>query len=140
MSGRTRLCDAAVIDERMAKAEQFLDAAETILEFADDEADVGDAYVTLCVHAGIAAADVICCVNLGRHASGESHQEAVGLLRTVAPDGDALATALSTLLGMKTRAGYAARPVTAQNRTRARRAAQKLVTAARQRRQQQRLV
>jgi hypothetical protein len=43
-----------LIDGRLRKAEQFLDAAETIREFSDDEHDVGDAYVTLCVHAGIA--------------------------------------------------------------------------------------
>lgn len=134
MSARTRPCDAGVIAGRMTKAEQFLDAAETIREFADDEAEVGDAYVTLCIHAGIAAADVICCVNLGQHAIGESHQEAIGLLRTVAPDGGELADALRTLLRMKTRAGYAAAPITAQNRTRAPRAATKLVDAARQRR------
>jgi len=32
---------------------------------ADDANDVADAYVTLCVHAGIAAADVICCTRFG---------------------------------------------------------------------------
>ena len=49
----------------MAKAKQFVEAAETVESLADDANDVADAYVTLCVHAGIAAADVICCKRLG---------------------------------------------------------------------------
>jgi len=54
---RTVKADAAVRRGRMAKAEQFAGAALSIQELADDSADVADAYVTLCVHAGIAAAD-----------------------------------------------------------------------------------
>jgi hypothetical protein len=72
VTARTRPCDAAVTSGRLRKAEQFLEAAETIREFADDEHNVADAYVTLCVHAAIAAADVICCNELGRHAVGEN--------------------------------------------------------------------
>lgn len=41
---------------RRRKAVQFLTAAEEIMDLADDATDIGDAYVTLCVHAGIAAA------------------------------------------------------------------------------------
>ena len=77
----------------MRKAEQVAEAAQTIREFAG-EADVGDAYVTLLVHAGIAAADVVCCRELGEHALGESHTEAIALLRRVRPDGTQLASAL----------------------------------------------
>jgi hypothetical protein len=33
--------------------------------------------VTLCVHCGVAAADVICCMALGGHVQGEDHNEAV---------------------------------------------------------------
>jgi len=49
----------------MAKAKQLVEAAETVEALADDANDVADAYVTLCVHAGIAAADVICCTRFG---------------------------------------------------------------------------
>lgn len=118
----------------MRKAEQFADAAETVREFADDEADIGDAYVTLLIHAGIAAADVICCLELGEHALGESHTEAVALLRRVRRDGAELASALSTLLASKTRASYDHRPVAKDNRTRSSRAAEKLLRAAHDRR------
>jgi hypothetical protein len=133
MSGRTRRCDDATTAGRLRKAEQFLDAAETIREFADDELDVADAYVTLCVHAAIAAADVICCVALGVHALGDSHSEALALLERVRPDGSELAKSLRALLGMKTRAGYGAEPVAARDRKRAQRQTERLVRAARDR-------
>ncbi|WP_414939249.1 hypothetical protein [Amycolatopsis sp. cmx-11-51] len=59
----------------MHKASQFIEAADTIRELADEHEDAADAYVTLCVHAGIAS-DVICCARLGEHARGENHDEA----------------------------------------------------------------
>lgn len=117
----------------MRKAEQFADAAETIREFADDEADIGDAYVTLLIHAGIAAADVICCEALGEHAHGESHTDAVELLRRVRPDGSDLGNALGSLLGAKTRAGYGHQPVNKETRVRSTRAVETLLRAARDR-------
>jgi hypothetical protein len=43
MSRRTRTCDDTVTVGRLRKAEQFVDAAETVREFADDELDVADA-------------------------------------------------------------------------------------------------
>jgi hypothetical protein len=135
MMARSRRCDEATIVGRLRKAEQFLDAADTIREFADDEHEVGDVLVTLCVHAGIAAADVLCCVALGEHALGEDHNEALALLTRVRPDGAALAKSLRPLLGMKTRAGYSHQPVATDDRKRAYRAAEKLVRAARDRRQ-----
>lgn len=46
---------------RRRKAEGFMTAANIIDDLADDTADMADAFVTLCIHAGIAAADVICC-------------------------------------------------------------------------------
>lgn len=115
---------------RLAKAEQFFDAAETIRQFADHESDVGDAYVTLCVHAGIAAADAICCHELQQHAQGQNHNDAVQLIRQVKPDGKQLGAALARLLKYKTRAGYSAIPVNADMRKQSREAATKLLTAA----------
>jgi hypothetical protein len=60
-----RDCDDEIVSGRLSKAEQFLDVAAMVRDLADDEEDVGDAVVTLCVHAGIAASDVICCKALG---------------------------------------------------------------------------
>lgn len=84
---KTRTCTEGVARGRLKKAEPFYTAAATIRDLAAAEEDVGDAYVTLCVHAGIAASDAICCAALGEHAQGESHVEAVQLLRRVRPDG-----------------------------------------------------
>lgn len=133
MTTRRTPCGADLAGGRLRKAEQFYAAAQDIRDLADEEADVGDAYVTLCVHAGIAAADAICCTAMGKHARGENHSEAVALLKIVRPDGDKLAYSLTTLLRFKTRAGYSALPVNASMRTRSAAAAERLVTAARDR-------
>jgi hypothetical protein len=134
MATRLRECDQATVDDRFTKAEQFLEAAATVRDLADDQADVGDAMVTLCVHAGIAAADVICCKALGHHAQGDDHLQAIAELSRVTPDGSKLGKDLRALLQMKTRAEYAAPPVSADQRKRAWRRAWNLVEAARSRR------
>jgi len=127
---RTRQCDESVTTGRLHKAQQFFQAATMIRDLADDESELGDAFVTLCVHAGIAAADAICCAALGEHAMGENHTEAVRLLRRVSPHGDSLGQSLHKLLTLKTRAGYSDLSVNAEMRRRAQRAAEHLVTAA----------
>ena len=134
MATRLRDCDETTAAGRLAKAEQFLEAAATVRDLADDEADVGDALVTLCVHAGIAASDVICCRALGHYVQGEDHLQAIAELSKVSPDGKELGNDLRALLQMKSRAGYAAPPVTAAQRKRAWRRAESLVEAARSRR------
>lgn len=121
---RTRPCTEAVRWGRLRKAEQFL----TMASLADEHADVADAYVTLCVHAGIAASDVICCARLGESAQGENHREAVALLQTA---DQAAATHLSTLLALKTKSAYSHTPVTPAEIKRAGRAVEALVAAAR---------
>lgn len=133
MADRLRNCDETTIAGRLRKAEQFLDSAGMIRDIADDEAEVGDALVTLCVHAGIAASDVICCKALGHFVQGENHTEAIGELSKVTPNGVELGKDLRALLQMKTRAGYGAPPVTNDQRKRAFRRAESLVVAARSR-------
>lgn len=134
MATRLRECGEGVASGRFRKAEQFLDVAEMVRDLADDEADVGDALVTLCVHAGIAASDVICCEALGRFVQGDDHLQAIAELSKATPDDDTLSKDLRALLQMKSRAGYAAPPVSAEQRTRAWRRAERLVEAARRRR------
>lgn len=93
----------------------------------DDEGDLVDATVTLYVHAGIAAADVLCCARLGQHAQGQDHGEAVALLAKV--DRDA-ANRLSRLLKLKTKAGYSADATSDTDARSAARCAAHLVEAA----------
>lgn len=134
MTTRIRDCDEGTAAGRFRKALQFQDAAETIREFANDEAEIGDAFVTLCVHAGIAASDAICCTSLGHYAQGDDHNQAVAELAKVRPDGQELGNDLRGLLQMKHRAEYGPIPVTAEQRKRAWRRAERLVEAARLRR------
>ncbi len=99
---RTRPCPEDVLRGRLAKDNEFAEAADLMRDRAADLSDLRDAYVTLCLHAGIAASDVICCRHLGRHAVGESHA-----------DGPQLARALSALLNLKTRIGNSHRRASA---------------------------
>lgn len=122
----TKRCSDADRRGRMVKARQFLEAAELVKALADED-DLRDAVVTLCVHAGIAAADVVCCARLGEHATGQNHTEAVERLARV---NRAWARELSKLLGMKTRAGYSSSPVSAAQARSALRGATLLVAVA----------
>lgn len=125
---KTKPCSATTRRGRLNKAKQFWDAAGILDDLvSDEEEDLVDAYITLCIHAGIAAADVICCARLGKHAQGQSHEEAIALLDSVDP---AAARHLATLLRMKTRIGYGDMPGTTADRTKAKRAAGALITAA----------
>jgi len=133
MSSKLRRGNRSTIAGRLRKADQFMHAADVIQELAGNEDDVGDAYVTLCVHAGVAAADAVCCMALGEYSQGDDHNAAVVHLSKVRPDGRRLANSLRTLLSMKTRAGYSHEPVSAAERKRAQRAAERLLDAARQR-------
>jgi hypothetical protein len=119
-------CTNADQKGRLHKARQFLEAADIIDALADED-DLIDAYITLCVHAGIAAADVISCARLGVHSQGQSHAEAITLLARA--DGK-LSKDLAQLLGMKTRAGYGPTSSAKPTRKTAGRCATRLVEAA----------
>jgi hypothetical protein len=129
MATRLRDCGDAVAAGRLRKAEQFLEQAAAIRDLADDEDKVGDSFVSLCVLAGIAASDVLCCRPLGHFVQGEDHQQAVSELSKVRPASKQLSADLSVLLQMKSRAGYGALAVRA-DRKRAWRKAESLVQAA----------
>ena len=118
----------ADLEGRRRKAEQFALAAQAIHEVADGDSELDDDYVTLCVHAGIAAADVICMRRLDRYSRSKHHDDAAALLAQV---DRALGKHLADLLGMKSRAGYSTLPVRARDVTRAARAMQALIDAAR---------
>ncbi|HEY0215959.1 MAG TPA: hypothetical protein VGC57_06175 [Cellulomonas sp.] len=69
----------------------------------------------------------ICCARLGELSQSERHDDAVTLLRRA----DATSGKhLRTLLGMKTAAGCSSAPVSTENRLRAERAMDALLTAA----------
>lgn len=122
----SRKCTPEMRAGRLIKAKQFLTAAEMIATNLED-AELADAFVTLCVHAGIAASDVICCAKLGIHHQGGNHILAVSLLEKI---DKANAIHLKTLLDMKGHAGYSSIPTSAAYQERAKLAAQALLSQA----------
>lgn len=124
-----RAADATVKAGRWAKAQHFAEAADLHMP-ADghDEPGAGDIYVTLAVHAGIAAADVICIGALGVYSATGAHEEAVDLVAKV--DRGARAS-LARLLGVKTKAGYTHRPVSRSEVLTTQNALDKLMSVAR---------
>lgn len=120
-------CTGSVRAGRLRKARAFRLAAEVLEQNASAQDDLADAYITMCVHAGIAAADVLCCQRLNVHSQGESHEEAVTLLGRVDPQ---LAGDLATLLRKKTAAGYGERLSSITDCKQARRAMERLVDSA----------
>ena len=112
---------------RRRKAEQFATAARMLEELEDDD-ELIDVIVTLCVHSGIAASDVICLKRLGTHVKGEGHAEAVSHLKQA---NGAASSTLATLLGMKTKAGYGFDSVSRTDLVRAMRAMESMIVAMR---------
>lgn len=124
---RSAPCTGPVRAGRLAKAEQFLAAAEVVRALSDEHAEVSDAFVTLCVHGGIAACDVICCV---RPVATPRARTTTTPSRWSRPPDPQAAKHLAALLGLKTKSGYSHTPVTTTEFTRAERAAEALLEAA----------
>lgn len=124
----SRPADAAVGAGRWIKAQEFAEAAH-LHRPIDDEGvpQGGDIYVTLAVHAGIAAADVICIGALGEYSATGAHDEALQLIGKV--DSEAR-TALARLLALKTKAGYTHRHVSRRDVPTAEKALEKMMDAA----------
>ncbi len=59
MPSRARECAAGVGKARLAKAEQFFSASESVTIVADGQSQMADAGVSLLILCGIAASDVI---------------------------------------------------------------------------------
>jgi hypothetical protein len=91
---RTQSCDRSDALTRLSQAEAFLLAAELIVDDHSDDATPSVA-ASLAVLAGIAASDAACCSRLGVRTRGQSHTEAVELLRTVEPHGADMANTSS---------------------------------------------
>ena len=103
----------------MSKAREFFSSAEKLGELADP-ADPVDAQVALYVQAG--------CAQLGEHANGQDHNEAIALLKQV---DDKLALCLSRILSLKTRTSYSSEPASRNHLKQAQRAAAQLLAGAR---------
>lgn len=110
---------------RLEDARVFLEAAETINTLNSEEV-YADVIATLAVHAGIAACDAYCMLELGRHSKSDNHADAVKTLKEAGGDNATLAR----LLGEKTKAGYDVSSLTRSKSSKCLEWASKLVASA----------
>ena len=101
--GRTKNCNTDDAKRRLEDARQFLEVAEHAATRG-----YSDVAATNAVHAAIAAADVLCCLRLGRRSNDGDHRRAVDLLGQVDKAG---ANDLRRALDRKQQAGYESRDV-----------------------------
>lgn len=109
-------------------AEKYLEVAQ--LAATESGAAINNVVVGVSVLAGIAASDAICLAARGERSSEPDHVAAIAVLRKVDP---ALADELSKLVALKPGAHYGTSFISDEDRTRALRAAGKLVLEARDR-------
>lgn len=102
---RTQDCNRHDAQNRLAQAAKFVEVAELVLDDISSPTNPGVA-ASLAVLAGIAASDAACCAKLRKRARGQSHEEAVAVLKTVAPDGPEMAKDLGRLLQRKDDSHY----------------------------------
>lgn len=100
---KTKGCPPEVRAGRFKKAIGFLKAADFIEAEISNDDDLADAYVTLCIHAGIAAADVICCFYRMEYSVDPDHKQAIVLLAQVDRSSS---VHLDTLVQLKTKSAY----------------------------------
>jgi len=98
---RTRSVSAAQARAYVAKAEEYLAAASSELEFGRPIAAT-----SLAVHAAINAADSVTGVRIGRRAASQDHDQVLSLLREAGQDGAEVERNLGRLLPLKTKAEY----------------------------------
>jgi len=122
--GRTRGCGRAEADARLKKASAYLRYAELALEDGEYDPAAGNAVI-----AAIAAADSICCIELGERSADDDHQAARLLLARANKDA---ADALGRALGVKHKAHYDHVPVTRNAAIAAVRAARIIIEIARE--------
>lgn len=92
----------------LAKAREFLDAAETSRDLGLDNAAASDAVIS-----AVNSKDAICLALTGRTGKSDNHAQAVDELRRSGSVGAQLASTMSRLLNLKTRSQYASQSVSA---------------------------
>lgn len=128
MTTRVQTCDQADARIRLDQARHFLDVAEVV---HDNDLDASlSVAASLCVLAGIAASDAVCCLALGKRARGQDHREAEALVARVPGVGDEMARALRRLLNLKDEAHYGMLYVSREKTATAVRNARRLVESA----------
>ncbi|MEA2023183.1 MAG: DNA-binding protein [Actinomycetota bacterium] len=91
------------------KAREFLEAAE-----GNHARDLYNVAASAAVTSGINSKDAVCLATKGVTGKSDSHTGAVGELRQSGPTGVAMASTFNRLLGVKVRAQYQTRAITAK--------------------------
>lgn len=102
---RTAAANAADARVRLRSAEAYLVVAELVLDDID-RVEMPGVAASLAVLGGIAAADTICAIRLGRIHRGDDHRAASTLLERATPDGATLAGTFLRLIDIKDQAHY----------------------------------
>lgn len=105
---RVRPCDGNQAAQRMARAREFLEVAELVVDEKDEDASFvyASSAASLAVLAGIAASDAACCKALQERSRSENHRDAEQLLAQINPGGKEAAGDLRELLNLKDKAQY----------------------------------
>ena len=129
MATRTSRMTKTDVANRAKHARGYMAAADLAGQFPDEvgDASVANVVASLYVLAGIAAADAICGLALGKKAAGESHLEAASLLSTATINGGEYAKDLRRLLSVKSNAQYSADMISAEASSNTRKWATRLV-------------
>lgn len=109
----------------LTKAQTFLEAARTNLEF-----DLYDPATSDAVVAGINAKDVICLMLTGETKKTDNHTAAVGELKEAGPTGSDAARSFQRLLRLKSKSQYQPHAVSVGDATKAVGWAERMVEAA----------
>lgn len=123
-------CSASQAKVRLEHAQLYLDVARLVI--ADEMGSEATVATGNAVLAGIAAADAICCVSVGKRYRGADHREAADYLERVTGDRK-LGQALRDLADYKDAAHYGLSNVKTQRAKAAIRRVEVLVRAARDR-------
>lgn len=130
-SGRTAACGRPQAQTRLTAARAFVSVAELVFAEPDDPVlPLRGVAAAVAVLGGIAAADAICCVRLGRMARDADHAAAVALLARAGPEGARVTNDLERLLGIKDKVQYQAIIVTSSETEAAIRQARRILQAA----------
>lgn len=100
--------------ERLAKAREFLEAAEL-----SHDLDLYNAATSNAVISGINSKDAICLTVTGRSEKNDNHNQAIGELKTSGRVGAGLATTFSRLLKLKPKAQYQSESMSATDAAKA---------------------
>lgn len=124
---RSQACGEPQARQRLGHARSFLEVADLAADVSDPSLEYGSVAASVAILAGIAAADAVCCQELGKRSRSDNHHDAEVLLEQITPNGKRAASQLRQLIEIKDTAHYGFISVGAAQLKRSLRQAQHLV-------------